>query len=81
VNVPANTGTFRASVQLVALNSWGGTISTVTPLSQTSATSGWVPATGSITIPNGAATLRVQVKFEFMRSDAYVDALSLTRTK
>ena len=81
LNVPANTGSFRASIQLVALNMWNGSLSTVTVLSQTSATSGWVPATGSIALPNGTAKVRVQVKFEFVNSDVYVDGFSLTRTK
>jgi len=81
LNVPANTGSFRASVQLVVLNTWGGTLSTVTARSQTTATSGWVTTPGSVTIPNGGTTLRVQFKGEFLRSEVYLDALSLTRTR
>jgi hypothetical protein len=78
MNVPSNTGSFRASVLVVALNQWGGTVSTFTAGSWTSTTGGWVPASTALTVPNGATTLRVTLKLDYLKAVVHADAFSLT---
>jgi outer membrane protein assembly factor BamB len=78
MNVPSNSGSFRANVELVMRNQWGGTIGTTTALSQTATTATWTPASASVTVPSGAANLRVQVRVEYLKADVYVDGFVLT---
>jgi hypothetical protein len=80
VRVPTASGQFRATVQLVARNVWGGTLSTASAPSQTTTNSTWTSANTSIVIPNGGASLRVQIKLEYLKADVYLDRVVLTRT-
>ncbi|GEM_PF-4620990 len=81
LNVPSSSGWFRASIQVVVLNRYGGTLSTSTALSKTATTAGWAPASSSLTIPSNGATLRVQVKLESLKADVRADGFSLLRTR
>lgn len=81
INVPTSHAWFRANVQLVVLNRYGGTITTVTALSQTSTTNGWVSATADLNVPSAGTTIRVQLKLESLKADVYADGFSLTRTR
>lgn len=81
MNVPSRTGWFRAGLQMLALNSSGRALATATALSRTSATAGWVSGQTSLTVPQGATALRVQVKLEYLRAAVHVDGLSLMRTR
>jgi hypothetical protein len=78
INVPTSSGPFTASVQLVALNQHGGTISTVTVWSRTQTTNGWAPVTGGITAPSGATRVRTQLKLQNLRADVYADAFAFS---
>jgi len=81
INVPTSTGSFNASVQLQALNQYGGTVGSATTAgaAQTTTTAGWVATNGSFTVPNGATTLRVQLRLTTLKADVYVDGFTLTR--
>jgi hypothetical protein len=78
MNVPSSAGSFRASVELVMRNQWGGTIATTTALSQSATTANWTPASASVTVPSGATNVRVQVRVEYLKADVYVDGFALT---
>jgi glucose/arabinose dehydrogenase len=78
--VPTASGWFRASLQALALDRWGQTVSTAQPVSTTSTTGGWVSGSSSVVVPNNAVTLRIQLRLESATADVYVDALSLVRT-
>jgi len=80
MNIPSSSGSFTAQVQLVAVNQYNGTISTVTLVSQTGTTSGWTPVSGSVVIPANAANLRVQLKLSNLHADVYADGFALIRS-
>jgi outer membrane protein assembly factor BamB len=76
-----SSGWFRANVQLVLLNQFGGTLSTTTVQTLTANSNAWVPGSTSITIPSGGTTIRVQIRLESLRATVYADGFSLTRIK
>ncbi len=75
------SGWFQAGAQLLVLNQYGGLITTVNAGAVTSNTGGWVPAAARLTVPNSGATVRVQLRLDYLRADVYADAFSLVRTK
>ncbi|TAK28396.1 MAG: hypothetical protein EPO21_22815 [Chloroflexota bacterium] len=81
MNVPRTSGWFRASAQLVELDTSGRVLNTITARDQTAATSGWVPSQASVSVRLTTATLRVQLRLQVLRADVWVDGFSLTRTK
>lgn len=78
VNIPATTDTFTFRLQVRWLNSTGGTISTSTVRSFTTATSGWVQAmNGRMITPAGAVTAEARMVVSSLNATVYVDDLAL----
>jgi len=83
IMIPTSTGSFNATVQLVQLSQFGGTVGNPSTMgtAQTTTSTSWIPTNGSITIPQtGVTTLRVQLKLTTLKADVFTDGFSLIRT-
>jgi hypothetical protein len=77
INIPATTDAFTLEIQM-KWRGTGGTISTSTIYTRTTATAGaWVPINVNTTAPAGATNVRVTMKLKSLNATIYVDDFSL----
>jgi uncharacterized protein YkwD len=77
VNVSAYDTGMNGAIELVALNSYGGTLATYTVYSFSGTTTGWVPVSNTRVLPSSTASVRLRVRFTMLDGTAYLDDLEL----
>lgn len=77
VNVTARGNGMAGAVELLALNRYGGVIATYPVYSFASLTNGWISFSRSQSIPNGATTVSLRIRFPSLDGTVYLDDLSL----
>jgi hypothetical protein len=67
----------NGALELVALNSYGGTIATYTVYSFSSTTDGWIQVSDTRVLPAATTSARVRARFTTLDGTVYLDDVSL----